>query len=159
MLQRVLNPLLQLIPIDIEDIVHLPNPSGRKSLLVDVDITIVGTSIGRVHIQKHCNPILAVVQHNAEEMDGHTRSLVRRDRRINHQGRRSLIPEREREVIVITEELRVGILHLSDLVDEFLGREFLVGDVAGNRDVREGRGECDLGGFGVDHEVDLSPCE
>lgn len=48
----MLHPLSQFIPVNIEDIVHLANTSGGKSFLVDMNITIIRTAVGGVHIKE-----------------------------------------------------------------------------------------------------------
>lgn len=52
-LQSVLNPILQLVGINLKDVVHLANTTGSECLLVDVDVAIIGASIGSVHIEVH----------------------------------------------------------------------------------------------------------
>lgn len=47
----MLNPLLELIGVHLKDISHITYTGGCKSLLIDVNVTVVGTSIGRVDVQ------------------------------------------------------------------------------------------------------------
>lgn len=47
----MLNPLFQLIGINLKDIRHIANASGRKGLLVDVNVTVVGAAVGGVDVE------------------------------------------------------------------------------------------------------------
>ena len=84
-----------------------------------------------------------------------TGGLVGSKSRINHQSSGCLIPEGEGQIIVVVEELAVGVWHGVDLVEELLARENLVCDVTGDSDVREIGSQSDLRGLGIDHQVDL----
>lgn len=52
-LQSMLNPLLESIGINLKDIVHLADSLRCESLLVNMDIAIIGASVGGIHIQEH----------------------------------------------------------------------------------------------------------
>lgn len=49
----MLNPLLQPVSINLKDICHITNTSGRKSLLIDVNVAVIGTTVGGVDVQIH----------------------------------------------------------------------------------------------------------
>jgi hypothetical protein len=49
----MLNPLLQLIRINLKDIRHIANASGRKSFLVDVNVTVVGAAVRSIDVKVH----------------------------------------------------------------------------------------------------------
>jgi hypothetical protein len=49
----MLNPLLKSIGINLKDIVHLADSLRCESLLVNMDIAIIGASVGGIHIQEH----------------------------------------------------------------------------------------------------------
>ena len=50
-LESMLDPLLQSVLINLEDKVDFPDTSRCESLLVDVNVTIVGTTIRGIHIK------------------------------------------------------------------------------------------------------------
>jgi hypothetical protein len=49
----MLNPLLKSIGINLKDIVHLADSLRGESLLVNMDVAIVGASVGGIDIQEH----------------------------------------------------------------------------------------------------------
>lgn len=84
-----------------------------------------------------------------------TSSGVSSKRPVNHEGGRSLVPERKFSAIVIMEELGILILDRVDLIEVLLCRLHLIGHVSGNNDLGELCIESNLRSFRVDHQVDL----
>lgn len=108
----------------------------RKRLLVDMQVTVRWTSIGRINRRVRHRDI----RHNAL---------------VDHDGGGRLVPEGEGSAIPVVHDSSVAVIGGVDLVEESLGWEDLVGDVAGDGDGGEIRCESDLSGFRVDDQVDL----
>lgn len=59
----MLDALLEPLSIHLEYIGNLPNPSRRESLLVNVDVAVVRTSIGSIHVKVYCNSSSALAKY------------------------------------------------------------------------------------------------
>lgn len=75
--------------------------------------------------------------------------------RDRHDRRGGLVPERQRDIVSFHQlGVRVFIVR-GDAVERALGQILLVRDVAGDGDGWEWRRDGNVGGFGVDEEVDV----
>lgn len=51
-LQGMLHPLPQSIPVNVKDVIHLAKTRRREGFLVDMDITVIGAAVGSIHVQE-----------------------------------------------------------------------------------------------------------
>ena len=133
--QHLLHALEKRRLIDSKNVIHLPRMTRRKLFRPQMRPRQIRRIKRRVHVHIRLH-------------------LLRHQIRKRHDSRSGLIPQRQRDV-VIQHQLRIRIITSCDAIQHALRQILLVRYVACDGDGWEGCRDGNVGGFGVDEEVDV----